>query len=147
MRNLPDEELGGLEPAVNRPRLGAEVLLVLGLSFGQSGIYALLRLIRRLGEPTSLKEQTANLNVSVSEVGWLDIIYQLVGAAFALVPVGLALYLLAIRPAGRSVSRGLPGSRLGLDLTRPLRDLGWGAVLAAGIGIPGIGFYLLGRQM
>jgi membrane protease YdiL (CAAX protease family) len=37
--------------------------------------------------------------------------------------------------------------RIGLTLARPLRDLGWGAVLAGGIGLPGIGLYLAGRAL
>ena len=143
--------------------------MVLGLSFGQSGIYAILRLIRRLGEPTGLRDQTAAINNSVTEVGWLDVAYQLFGAGFALVPIGLALYLLAIRPAWPGVknsrleaasapattpthpalepTRFSPSRFLGLDLTQPLRDLALGAALAAGIGLPGLGFYLLGRQL
>jgi len=148
---------------------------VLGLSFGQAAIYALLRLIRRLGETAALRDQTAAINTSVTDVGWLDVTYQLVGAAFALVPVGLALYLLAVRPAlahssaawGSGSDLAAPvdlkrppaanlaspprtvrlGTLLGLDLSQPLKDFGLGAALAAAIGLPGIGFYFLGRQM
>ena len=113
----------GLDPrepgtAAGRPRLGAEVLIVLGLSFGQAAIYALLRLIRRLGEAESLRNQTAAINTSVTDVGWLDVTYQLVGAAFALVPVGLALYLLAVRPA--LANAGGAAWAPGNDLATPL---------------------------
>ncbi|MBN9376159.1 MAG: CPBP family intramembrane metalloprotease, partial [Cellulomonas sp.] len=36
---------------------------------------------------------------------------------------------------------------IGLTGERPWRDLGWGAGLAAAIGIPGLGFYALGRAI
>jgi membrane protease YdiL (CAAX protease family) len=83
-------------------------------------------------------------------VAWLDLIYQLTGIAFALVPVALALYLLAVRPGpkGAMDSAGpMRGAarRLGFDLRRPGRDLGYGVALALGIGLPGIGLYLVGR--
>ena len=135
--------------AISRPpRLGLEILVVLGLSFGQSGVYALLHLARMLGESGSLRNQTATLNRSVSDLSWLDVVYQLTGAAFAMAPVALALYLLAIRPALiRSDQTPNPFRRLGLDFTQLPRDLGWGTALAACIGLPGIGFYLLGRQL
>lgn len=156
-----------------RPRLSAEVLIVLGLSLGQSGVYAVMRLIARLTDPTPLAAQTAALNNSASDRGWLDVVYQLLGFGFAVVPVVLALYLLAVRPvvgarvghaadaadadppgpaAGAGRDSGIGPFRwaarsLGFDLTRPWHDVGWGAALAAAIGIPGIGFYLLGRAM
>jgi membrane protease YdiL (CAAX protease family) len=37
--------------------------------------------------------------------------------------------------------------RIGLTFAQPLRDLGWGAALAVGIGLPGIGLYLAGRAL
>jgi len=138
-----------------RPGLGLEVLLVLGLSFGASSIWAFLRLLRMLSQPGGLGNQSANLNTSASELAWLDVLYQLAGASLALVPVGLALYLLAVRPVlvANSLTELAPGSswksarqRLGFDLTRPWRDLALAGLLAAGVGLPGIGFYLLGRQ-
>jgi membrane protease YdiL (CAAX protease family) len=150
------------------PGLKAEVLVVLGLSLGQSAIYALLRLVDRLTETVSLGEQTVAMNTSDNAKPWLDLIYQLVGVALALIPVALALYLLAARPGfqeAADVDAGLPADSsnehgghasgpwrtaargLGLDLTRPGRDLAWGAALTAAIGLPGIGVYLIGRQL
>ena len=70
---------------------------------------------------------------------WLDLTYQLVGIIFALVPVFLALHLLNLTdpPAGRTI---------GFDLTRPRFDLGFGALIALAIGIPGfLGLYALAR--
>ena len=53
-------------------------------------------------------------------------------------PVLLVLYLLNLTdpPAGRMI---------GFDLTRPRFDLGFGALIALAIGIPGLGLYALAR--
>lgn len=123
-----------------RRRLGAEIWIVLGLSLGRAGLYAALRLFERLTREVPLAEQNATLNPVQSPRPYLDLTYQLVGIAFALVPVALALYLLSAH--GRSAVR-----QIGLDGTRIGRDLGIGVGLAALIGIPGFGFYLLGRTL
>jgi membrane protease YdiL (CAAX protease family) len=121
-----------------RRRLTAEVWIVLGLSLGKSGVYALVNIVARLTEGTPLAEQSATLNASRSPRPYLDLTYQLLSIGFALVPVALALYLLSAN--GRSAVR-----RIGLDGTRPGRDLGVGVGLAALIGLPGLGLYALGR--
>jgi membrane protease YdiL (CAAX protease family) len=126
-------------PALDRTRLGLEVVIVLGLSLGQSALYAVLRIIERLTRNVPLAQQTSTLNPSVTpDRPWLDLTYQLVGIAFALMPVLLALYLLNLTdpPAGRTI---------GLDLQRPRFDLGFGALIAIAIGVPGLGLYALGR--
>jgi len=128
------------EQTVSRRRITAEVWIVLGLSLGQSGVYALVNIVARLTAGTPLAEQTATLNASQSERPYLDLVYQLLSIGFALVPVALALYLLSAN--GRSATRSL-----GLDGTRPARDVGWGFALAAAIGIPGLAFYALGRAV
>ncbi len=129
-----------METAASRPRLGAEVLIVLGLSLGQSGIYAVVNLLVRLTAATPLAQQKAGLNQSVSPRPYVDLTYQLLGVAFALVPVALALYLLST--SGRAAL-----ARIGCDRARPWRDLATGVGLAALIGIPGLAFYLFGRWL
>ena len=86
----------------DRPRLGLEVLIVLAISLGQSAVYSVLRIIERMTRGVQLNQQTSTLNASVTpDRPWLDLAYQLVGIAFALVPALLALYLLEPdRPAG-----------------------------------------------
>ena len=123
-----------------RRRIRTEVWIVLGLSLGQSALYALVRLYARLTDEVPLAQQTATLNPSRSPRPYLDLTYQLLGIGFALVPVALALFLLSAN--GRSATR-----RLGLDRTRPGRDLTVGLLLAALIGIPGLGVYVLGRAL
>lgn len=130
----------GLDEVRARRRLGAEVWLVLGLSLGQSGVYALLRLWDRYTRDIPLAQQQATLNPQQSDRPWLDLAYQLVGIAFALVPVALALYLLSAH--GRRATR-----LIGLDGARPGRDLLAGLGLAAVIGIPGLGLYLATRAL
>lgn len=127
-------------PALSRVRLRAEVLIVLGLSLGQSAVYAAVALYARLTVETPLAQQTATLNPSRSSRPYLDLTYQLLEIGFALVPVALALYLLSAH--GRRATRWI-----GLDGTRPLRDLGVGLGLAALVGIPGLGVYVLGRAL
>ncbi|MBD7917890.1 CPBP family intramembrane metalloprotease [Cellulomonas sp. Sa3CUA2] len=127
------------ERAVAR-RLTAEVWIVLGLSLGKSAVYAVVSLIARLTAGPPLAEQTTTLNASQSPRPYLDLTYQLLSIGFALLPVALALYLLSGN--GRSAVR-----RLGLDRTRPWRDLGVGVGLAALIGIPGLGLYVAGRAL
>lgn len=138
------EEPAAAQPG-DRPRLIVEILLVLGVSLGASAVWSLLSIIRKLTEPAPLAAQTTSMNVSVvPDRPWLDLAYQLAGIGLALVPVGLALYLLAkvCRPAAEP-----PHRLLGLDLRRPGHDLGWGLALAAAIGIPGLGLYLAAKAL
>lgn len=136
----PGDELA---PDVGSPgtrRLTAEVWIVLGLSLGSSGVYALVRILDRLTRETALGDQATAINPPLDPRPWLDVTYQLLGVGFGLVPVALALYLLSSR--GSSAVR-----RLGLDLRRPGRDILAGLGLAALIGVPGLAFYALGRAL
>ena len=122
-------------------RLGWEVVLVLSLSLGRSAVYSVLNIIDRLTRPVPLGQQTSTLNQSITpDRPWLDLTYQLVNIAFALVPVLLAVHLL-------SRTHHRPTRLLGLDLHRPSVDLGLGLLIAAGIGIPGLGLYLGARAV
>jgi membrane protease YdiL (CAAX protease family) len=114
-------------PPATQSQLRLEVVIVLLLSLAQSAVYAVVSLVAKLTAGRPLSQQTATLNPSQSPRPYLDLTYQLLGIFFALVPVLLALYLL-----------GSERSALGLDLRRPRFDLGWGALLAAGIGLPGL---------
>ena len=126
-------------PQPRERRLRAEVLIVLGLSLGQSAVYAIVSLVAKL-TAGPLREQTSTLNASRSPRRYLDLTYQLLDIGFSLLLVALALHLLAVTP-------GRVGRLLGLDYTRPGRDLVYGAGLAALIGLPGIAIYFLGREL
>lgn len=131
---------GESTPAPSRARLGAEIVIVLGLSLGQSGVYAVMNLIRRYLSTKPLADQTASLNVSQAASATLDLIYQFLALGFGLMPVALALFLLA--PRWRESLRVL-----GLTGSRPGRDLLVGTGLAALIGIPGLALYVGGRLL
>jgi membrane protease YdiL (CAAX protease family) len=124
-----------------RRRYLTETWLVLGVSLGASGVWALLRLVDRLTRQEALSRQTAAMNSSVTpDRPWLDLTYQLVGIAIALVPVLLAFHLL------RRDDPDEPHT-MGFDLRRPWQDLWRGAALAAAIGIPGLGLYLAAKAV
>ncbi|WP_198663392.1 CPBP family intramembrane glutamic endopeptidase [Jiangella endophytica] len=134
-----DLPAAGVE-TTSRRRLTAEIWIVLGLSLGQSAVYAVVSLIARLTRPERLSEQTATLNASRSVREYLDLTYQVLSIGFALVPVALALYLLS--GPGRSALK-----RIGFDLAQPRRDLLFGVGLSAVIGLPGLGIYFLGHAL
>jgi membrane protease YdiL (CAAX protease family) len=119
-------------PPATRFHLQVEVVIVLLLSLGQSAFYAVVSLIAKLTAGRPLSQQTATLNPSQSPRPYLDLTYQLLGIFFALIPVLLVLYLL-------SRDRMDPARTLGLGFNRPGFDVGWGTLLAAGIGLPGLG--------
>jgi uncharacterized protein len=122
-----------------RSRLRAEVLIVLGLSLGQSAVYSVVQLLDKLSR-APLAQGTSTLNTQQSTREYFDLVYQLLGIVFALVPVALVLYLLW--EPGQSAFR-----RLGFTLSRPGADGLRAVLLAAVIGIPSLGLYAVGRAL
>ena len=109
-------------------RIRAEILIVLAITFGISGVRAILRLVDALLDPAPLNEQSVTLNAPQSDLAWLDIALQLCSAGVLFAYGALALFLLASS---------------GIRLAMPkLSDISWGAGLAAFIGIPGLVLYL-----
>ena len=121
-------------------RIRAEIAIVLGLSLGASAVYSVVSIANRLTREEALSEQTATLNTSLSPRPNFDLVYQVLGVFFDLMPVALVAFLLwqASRPHL---------SRLGIDFTRVGRDALGGVALVAAIGIPGLGVYLGGRAL
>jgi membrane protease YdiL (CAAX protease family) len=119
--------------------LAREVVLVLALSLGASGVSALLSFIGSVTAARPLAQQTAQL-VTDQAPGrpWLGLSWQLFSIATALVPVALVAHLLA--RSGESL-----GGTLGLSFGQKGRDLGRGAVVAAVIGGSGLALYLAAR--
>ncbi|MFD1714280.1 CPBP family intramembrane glutamic endopeptidase [Amnibacterium flavum] len=124
----------------SRSRTWWEIGIVLSLSLGASAVYSIVRIIDRSTRDIPLAQQSATINQSASDRPLFDLVYQLLGIAFDLAPVALVLWLLW-RPA-QSAFR-----RIGFDATRPGRDIGSGFLLAAVVGIPGLGLYLLSRTL
>ena len=117
---------------------------MLALSFGASAVYAIVNIIERVTREAALSEQTATLNRSLAERPGFDLTYQLLAFVFGLAPVALVVYLLWQDRAPRLGALGLGAS------SHPrwwLRETGGGFVLAAVIGVPGIGFYLVAKQI
>ncbi|WP_423494859.1 CPBP family intramembrane metalloprotease [Microbacterium esteraromaticum] len=125
---------------MSRARIWWEIGIVLALGLGQSAVYAVVQLAYRLTDETPLGDQTATLNPSRSDREFFDLIYQLLSIGFGIVPVLLVCYLFW-QPRTPHLAD------LGLDGTRPGRDIGRGALLVLAIGIPGLGLYLLGRTL
>lgn len=119
-------------------RLRLEVWVVLGLSLGQSAVYAVVSLVAAMTRGP-LGDATATLNRNQSDREWLDLVLQVLSIGFALVPVVLVIYLLS--------ADGEPLRRLGLERRRPVHALAAGAGLALAIGLPGLGLYALGRAL
>ncbi|HMK63704.1 MAG TPA: CPBP family intramembrane glutamic endopeptidase [Acidimicrobiales bacterium] len=118
----------------DRRTLVVEVWIVLALSLGASALYAVLDLAQDVASGRALRQQTAVINASVTNNSTLNLLYQLLGIAVALVPVVLVVYLL--RRSGESA-----GS-IGLDAKEPERELLWGTVLAAVVGGAGLALYV-----
>ena len=127
-----------------RRRLRVEMLVVLGISLGQSAVYALLSLINKLTQEVALNRQTTSINTSKTpDRPWLDLAYQVANLMFPLVPVALVLYLLWVyqRPHGG------PLRSMGFDLRRPGFDLGVGSAVFVGIGVGGLVLYYASREL
>ena len=127
--------------ALPRRTLVTESVLVLGVSLGASAIWSALSLVRKITAEAALGQQTTAMNSSVTpDRPWLDLTYQLVGIALALVPAVLALHLLV---------RDDPRARrlIGADLRMPGADLLRGMLLAAVIGVPGLALYAVARAL
>ena len=113
--------------------LRAELLIVLTLTFGISGVRAVLNLINSLAAPQRLDEQSVTLNSSQSSLAWVDMGLQLCSAAALFSYGALALFLLA-------KDRIMPRAHRARDWLE-------GAGLAALIGIPGLALYFAALQL
>lgn len=117
----------------DRTALRWELLLILGITFGTSGLRAIARLVEATVSPEALNEQKATLNQAQSTLPWLDPILQLLSSGVLFAWGGLAMFLLL---------RHLPTPALVRSWRLRGRDWLHGAGLAALIGLPGLAFYL-----
>jgi uncharacterized protein len=126
-------------PAPVKERYGLELLAVLGVSYGMSGINALLSFIRA---QVTINKGPGFSNVATGPLvhqqqtvyQWLDIL----DALSAVLPAFLAIVLLMRSPGGY-------GLGIGLDRLR-LKEIGQGVGFAAAIGIPGLALVYVARQ-
>jgi len=136
----PTEAGPDVAAAAPRERPGLELLAVLGVSLGMSGIYALLDIIRAEITVVGGIGATSQTVVSGSSSSHpvLDLLDDLADLLHGIAPPLLALVLLARWPGGR-------GLGIGLDLRRP-REFLQGAGFCALIGIPGLGLVYLANR-
>lgn len=117
-----------------------EIAIVLALSLGASAVYSILSLIRTATSTQGLAGSAVKLNQSAAQNAWLDLAYQLAFVLLGLAPVALVAYFLA-RGAGNWIAV------LGLSAKpRVTAALLRGLLLAAAVGIPGLGLYLAARS-
>ncbi len=127
------------DPAA-RARLWWEISIVLAVTVGQSALYSVLSLVRASLRTTPIGQQQTQLNPNRdAEIFW-NVLYQFLGIVFGLALVALVVYLLW--EPGQNALR-----RLGLDFTRFGGDIGRGILLAAVIGVPGLGLYAVSRVL
>lgn len=112
-----------------------EVVLVLAVTLGLVGVRGLLALLDALLAPAPLPEQAVAINAPARRVALLDLGYQLTAVVQLVAWGGLGSYLL-----WRS---GIALRAVGLDRNTLGRDAWLGTGLAALIGVPGLGLYLL----
>lgn len=137
---VPDPADPRFDGPVERRTLRDELILVMFISVAASAARSLLSLIDSLTRNLALSDQTAVIVGTYSaDRPWLDLAYQLLNIALALVPVLLVAHLL------RRNGGGLRG--IGLDASEPRRDLLRGAALAAVVGGTGLVFYLVSYRL
>ncbi|NEW38296.1 CPBP family intramembrane metalloprotease [Nocardia cyriacigeorgica] len=121
----------------DRERTGIriEILVVLGVTFGLSGLTAALSLVESALEPGDVSEQTVALNASRSAQSIIDLLFQLLSVLRLTAWAALGLYLL-----WRS---GIGPRAIGLARMRWRPDGLHGLALAAVIGLPGLALYLI----
>jgi uncharacterized protein len=118
-------------PQPVKDRFGLEVILVLGVSAGASGLYSLINLIDIETRPGGLKNAVATVVGQKNDRQWLDLTYHLADILTGLMPAFLALLLLSRSPA-------LKGFGIGLTRRRPGVEVLQGAGFAALVGLPGL---------
>ncbi|QIS08040.1 CPBP family intramembrane glutamic endopeptidase [Nocardia arthritidis] len=122
-----------------RMAIRMEIAVVLVVTFGLSGISAALSLLESALRPGGVGGQTVALNPSRSAQSIIDLLFQLIGVLRLAGWAALGLYLL-----WRS---GIGPRLIGLARIR-FRPDGWhGLALAAIIGIPGLGLYLIAHAL
>jgi membrane protease YdiL (CAAX protease family) len=126
------------DPAQRR-LVGTEILVVLTVTLGLSALRSALSLLNALLQTTPLNEQQVALNAPAAQLSLVDLAFQLTGALQLLGWGVLAAYLL--------LRAGFALRTVGLDATRPGRDALGAVGLAALIGIPGLGLYLVAHAL
>ncbi len=121
-----------------RRALVVELVIVGILTFAFSAVSAALALIE-LQLTSGIADSTVALNPSRSDVGWIDASRQIMSAVRLFTIGALGAYLLWLS--------GIGLSRVGLGRWSPRVDVPSGLLLAAVIGLPGLGLVALARAL
>jgi membrane protease YdiL (CAAX protease family) len=135
----PAPDLAVITDPRTRRLVGVEVLVVLTVTLGLSALRSALSLIDALLTSVPLNEQRVALNAPGAQADLVDLAVQLVRVLQLVGWGALGGYLL--------VRAGFALRAVGLDRTRPGRDAAGAAGLAALIGVPGLGLYLLAQAI
>jgi hypothetical protein len=122
-----------------RRLIRTELLIVLGITLALSATRSGLSLVGSLLRPERLSDQKVALNVPQALNQYVDLALQLTSAAQLAGWGALGAYLI--------VRAGLTLRDIGLDRARPGHDAAMAAGLAALIGIPGLGLYLVAHAV
>ena len=135
-----DESPDPVPRAYSARSIKVELVIVFLVTLGMSGLFSLVNLMDALLAPLPLASQTVSILVPQAQASFLDLIKQLLTILRGVAWAALGLYLLW--RSGVNLR-----TRLGLDLKKPSADFGVGVLLAAVIGLPGLGFYLAAVQL
>jgi membrane protease YdiL (CAAX protease family) len=138
LRPSPPDTAPITDPRVRR-LVGTEVLVVLTVTLGLSAARSALSLIDALLQPVPLNEQQVALNAPAAQAELVDLAAQLLRVLQLVGWGALGGYLL--------LRAGFALRQVGLDARRPGRDALGAAGLAALIGVPGLGLYLVARAI
>jgi membrane protease YdiL (CAAX protease family) len=122
-----------------RRLLLTEILVVATVTLGLSGLRSLISLLDSLAAPAPLASRQVSIDRPLASDAWVDLAAQLASSLQLVAWGALGLYLLLRAGSGPRA--------VGLDGTRPGRDAVSALGLAALIGIPGLGFYLVTRAL
>ncbi|GEL16456.1 CPBP family intramembrane glutamic endopeptidase [Pseudonocardia asaccharolytica] len=128
-----------IDDPARRRLVVTEILVVLTVTLGLSALRGGLSLVDALLAPIPLNEQQVALNAPAARAGLVDLAFQLTRVLQLVGWGALGAYLL--------IRGGLALRAVGLDARRPVHDAGAAVGLAALIGIPGLGLYLLARAI
>jgi membrane protease YdiL (CAAX protease family) len=120
-----------------RRLVGTEIIVVLTVTLGLSAVRSALSLINAVMQPVPLNEQQVALNAPAARASLVDLALQLTGVLQLVSWGALGAYLL--------LRAGVRLRDVGLDRRCPGRDALGAAGLAALIGVPGLGLYLVAQ--
>ena len=120
-----------------RRLVGTEILVVLTVTLGLSAVRSGLSLLDALLQPVPLNQQQVALNAPAAQADLIDLALQLTRVLQLVGWGALGAYLL--------LRAGYALRDVGLDRRRLGRDALGSAGLAALIGVPGLGLYLVAR--